>query len=153
MGETAWYVDSSVILRALVDDSAAAYAWLRGVISRNEALWGSRMLELEVCRVLSNTGKRSQVAAPYLHQFNLVAITDDLIGDAIALPHPLGAADSLHLATAIQLATLPLTLATHDAQMARAAQAIGRFPVIDPVTDDPLRPPVAPPQRADSQPS
>ena len=143
MREAAWYVDSSVILRALINHSAAARAWLRGVTARGEALYGSRMLELEVRRVIRNTGKPQYVADACLGRFQLITITDDLIDDAIGLPYPAGAGDSLHLATAIQLATLPLTLATHDAQMARTAQAIGRFPVIDPVTDDPLRPPVA----------
>jgi len=153
MREAAWYVDSSVVLRALVNRSAAAQTWLQGVISRGEALYGSRMLELEVRRVIRNTGQPQYVADDCLARFQLITITDDLIDDAIALPYPTGAGDSLHLATAIQIATLPLTLVTHDAQMARAAQAIGRFPVIDPVTDDPLRPPAAPPQRTDSQPS
>ncbi|MCL1841569.1 MAG: hypothetical protein FWF75_07480 [Propionibacteriaceae bacterium] len=58
------------------------------------------------------------------------------LDDAIALSHPLGAADAIHVATAMRLSSLPLPPATHDAQMARVAEATGLFPVVDPVTDD-----------------
>jgi len=87
-------------------------------------------------------GENQKAVDAYLDHFNLVVITDDIIDEAINLPYPLGGADAVHLATAIRLSSLPIAIATHDAQMARAAQAMG-FVVIDPVTDDSRRLPVA----------
>jgi len=142
MTSAVWYVDSSVILRAIVNGSTAARTWCSAAVKQGDAFYGSRMVELEVRRVVHNTGHTQREADAYLDLFHLISITDDLIDDAIALPYPLGGADALHIATALKLQTLAPTLATHDAQMAHAAQAIS-FPVTDPVTDDNRRPPVA----------
>jgi len=80
----------------------------------------------------------------YIDRFHLVAITDDFVDDAINLKPTIGAADAIHVVTALFLMkSLPLTIATHDAQMARALSAPNISMVIDPVTDDPNRPPVA----------
>ncbi len=103
---------------------------------------GSRMLELEVLRVVKNTGLALDVANEYVAEFFLIAITDDLIDEAIALNQAPGGADSLHLASALRLGTDAITLVTHNLQQANAAQSLG-FTVFDPVTDDPRRPPVA----------
>lgn len=100
------------------------------------------MLELEVLRVVKNAGLAVDVAKEYLDEFSLIAITDDLIDEAIAREPMLGSADSIHVASAIRLDPERVTLVTHDAQMARAALGLG-FQVLDPVTDDPGRGPVA----------
>ena len=94
------------------------------------------MLELEVLRVVNNAGLSTDVAREYLDEFALVAVTDDLIDEAIALDPVLGSADSVHVASALRLGAAHVTIVTHDAQMARAAAALG-FTVFDPVVDDP----------------
>ena len=137
-----WYVDSSVLLRALLGDSAAAKSWFEQAKAHGDRFIGSRMVEVEVRRVVRNIGQPQDAADAYLDEFALDSIDNDLLDESIAIPHPLGAADSIHVATAMRLGTGTLTLVTHDAQMARAAQALG-FTVHDPVTDDPNRAPVA----------
>lgn len=139
----AWFVDSSVILRAVVNGSSAAKTWFVHAVRDGDSFFGSRMLELEVRRVVRNGGGDQSDADYYLEAFQFLSVTDDLIDTAIALPQPLGGADSLHVATAMRLRPLPLTFVTHDAQQARAIQAAGMFPVLDPVTDDENHSPVS----------
>ena len=139
--ERTWFVDSSVLLRAIVDSSASAREWFEAAYAAGDRFVGSRMLELEVLRVVKNAGLTLDVANEYLAEFFLIAITDDLIDEAIALDQALGGADSVHLASAQRLGTDAVTIVTHDVQQASAARSLG-FTVFDPVTDDPKRPSV-----------
>ena len=138
-----WFVDSSVIVRALVNNSTAARRWLDAQDKAKDEWYGSRMLELEVSRVVRDAGADPRDADHYLDRFDLVSITDDIVDAASALPHRLGGADSIHVATAMRLRSLPLTFITHDPQQARAIEASQMFDVHDPVADDPTRSPVA----------
>ena len=140
---TAWFVDSSVILRALVNNSTAVQTWFTDCVTRDDEWYGSRMLELEVRRVLRDTGGNQADADVFLDRFHLVTITDDIVDDAIAIPYPLSGADAIHVATAITMRALSFTFVTHDAQQARAVRQENIFEVFDPVTDDPGRPPAA----------
>ena len=140
---TVWFIDSSVILRGLLGNSNAVRTWFADRGKNDDAWLGSRMLELEVRRVSRNSQIDTRDVDYYLDRFEFIAVTDNLIDDAIAMPHRLGSADALHVATALKLHPLPLTFVTHDAQQARAIQAMHAFDVHDPVTDDPKRPPVA----------
>ncbi len=135
------YVDSSVLLRAIVERSAAARAWFDAAQAAGDRFVASRMLELEVKRVLKNAGFDDAIAAAYLDEFVLVALTDDLVDEAIGIDERLGGSDALHIATALRVGTEAATIVTHDKQMATAALALG-FDVLDPVSDDPRRPPV-----------
>jgi predicted nucleic acid-binding protein len=137
--ERTWFVDSSVLLRAIADKSAAAREWFESAYAAGDRFVGSRMLELEVLRVVKNAGLATDVANEYLDEFALIAVGDDLIDEAIALDPVLGGADSVHVASALRLGVDKVTIVTHDAQMARAAASLG-FEVLDPVTDDPGRP-------------
>lgn len=139
--ERTWFVDSSVLLRAIADRSAAAREWFESAYAAGDRFVGSRMLELEVLRVVKNAGLAIDVANEYLDEFALIAVGDDLIDEAIALDPVLGGADSIHIASALRLGTGSVTIVTHDAQIARAAASLG-FGVLDPVTDDPGRPAV-----------
>lgn len=140
--ERTWFVDSSVLLRAITDKSAAAREWFESAYAAGDRFVGSRMLELEVLRVVKNAGLSTDVATEYLDEFALIAVGDDLIDEAIALDPVLGGADSVHIASALRLGADRVTIVTHDAQMARAAATLG-FAVFDPVTDDPGRAAVA----------
>lgn len=137
-----WYVDSSVLLRAIVDSSRAASAWFEAVVANGDRLVASRLLEVEVRRVVRTIGGDQDVVTEYLDEFVLIHIPDDLLDEAVAIEQRLGGADSIHIATALRVGTRAVTVATHDKQMATAAVALG-FDVTDPVTDDPHRGPVA----------
>lgn len=139
--ERTWFVDSSVLLRAIADKSTAAREWFESAYAAGDRFVGSRMLELEVLRVVKNAGLATDVAEEYLDEFALIDVGDDLIDEAIALDTVLGGADSVHVASALRLGVDEVTIVTHDAQMARAAVSLG-FDVLDPVTDDPGRPAV-----------
>ena len=141
LSERTWFVDSSVLLQAIADKSAAAREWFETAYAAGDRFVGSRMLELEVLRVVKNAGLATDVANEYLDEFALIAVGDDLIDEAIALELVLGGSDSLHVSAALRLGVDRVTIVTHDAQMARAAVSLG-FEVLDPVTDDPGRPAV-----------
>lgn len=132
----AWFVDSSVVLRALLGDSPAAKAWFESVKVRQERVVGSRLLELEVIRTTRRLGKSVADAESYLNDFYLFSINDDLLADAAKLTDKLSGADSIHVATAMKFGPTVLKFVTHDREMAEAAENLG-FVVIDPVTDDP----------------
>ncbi|MDR0285602.1 MAG: type II toxin-antitoxin system VapC family toxin [Propionibacteriaceae bacterium] len=137
MGELrTWYVDSSVVLRAIVDQSPAARAWFEERIEAGDRLVASRLMEVEVRRVAQNLGVSQDLVNEYVDEFWLLTVDDDLLAEAIALPERLGGADAIHVASALRLGSDVLILVTHDRQMATAAGHLG-FVVVDPVTDDP----------------
>ena len=135
------YVDSSVVLRAALGHSPATLGWFNAEAVAGRAFVASRLGLLEVERVAHNAGRAPDVAG-FTSRFAYVALDDALVDEARAIASPLKAADALHLATALRLGTDEVRVVTHDAQMARAAEALD-FDVIDPVTDDPGRAPVA----------
>lgn len=136
-----WYVDSSVLLRAMVDQSPAARSWFEGRVEADDRFVASRLMEVEVRRVTRNIGVDQDVVGEYVDEFLLMSVNDELLAEAIALDEKLGGADAIHVASAMRLGPAVLTLVTHDRQMATAATNLG-FEVLDPVTDDPGRPPV-----------
>ena len=133
-----WCVDTSVLLRALTDSSAAAVNWLT---TADGILAGSKMLEIETCRIIINRGGDSSLADDYLSDFTFTEITNEIADKAATLPVVISGADAIHVATALQLGQ-GVTLVTHDKQQAAAATVLG-LSVFDPVTDDPGHPPVA----------
>jgi predicted nucleic acid-binding protein len=141
-----WYVDSSVLLRVIVDQSPAARAWLQERVDAGDRFVASRLMEVEVCRVTKNAGVDQDVVREYIDEFTLMAITDDILGGAVALDQKLGGADAIHVASAVELGPDAIAIVTHDRQMAAAAADLG-FDVLDPVTDDPGRGPVDTPKQ------
>jgi predicted nucleic acid-binding protein len=137
-----WYVDSSVLFRAIVDQSPAAKAWFETATAARDRFIASRLMEVEVRRVTKNAGVDQDIVSEYIDEFFLMSVNDELLTEAIALDEPLGGADSIHVASALRLGPATLTLVTHDRQMATAATDLG-FTVLDPVTDDPKRGPVS----------
>ena len=136
-----WYVDSSVLLRAIVEQSHAARAWFEGASAAHNRFVASRLMEVEIRRVTKNAGVDQDIVSEYVDEFFLMSVNDELLAEAIALDDPLGGADSIHVASALRLGPAALTMVTHDRQMALAARNLG-FAVLDPVTDDPNRGPV-----------
>ncbi|GAB3919149.1 hypothetical protein GCM10011575_29530 [Microlunatus endophyticus] len=136
-----WYVDSSVLLRAIVEQSRAAKAWFESASAAHNRFVASRLMELEVRRVTKNAGVDQDIVSEYVDEFFLMSVNDELLAEAVALDERLGSADAIHVASALRLGVGTLTMVTHDRQMAKAASNLG-FAVLDPVTDDPNREPV-----------
>ena len=136
-----WYVDSSVVLRVVKEGSPAARGWFDAALAAGDDFLASRLMKVEVLRVLVNNALDRTGAEDVISRFVLLSLDDDLADEAVALHAALGGADALHIASALRVGTRVCTVVTHDAQMATAAQALG-FTVFDPVTDDPLRSPV-----------
>ncbi len=136
-----WYIDSSVLLRAIVEQSRAARTWFEGASAAKDRFIASRLMEAEVRRVTKNVGIDQDIVSEYVDEFFLMSVNDELLAEAIALDEPLGGADSIHVASALRLGPAALTIVTHDRQIASAARNLG-FTVLDPVTDDPNRGPV-----------
>jgi len=130
-----WYVDSSIILRAIKDDSKAANEWMSTTTGEFVA---SKLVEGEVRCILRNAGLDVSLADPYLDDFWFLPVTDEIIKSAWELDVVLKTADSIHLASALTISPDRVTVVTHDDAMKRAALHLG-FRVTDPVTDDPLR--------------
>jgi predicted nucleic acid-binding protein len=130
------------VLRSLLGASAATTQWFEGLRSQGVTLVASRLGELEVHRVAFNAGVDPALADSYTDRFAYAALDDALIDEARAIAHPVKSADAMHLAAALRIGPNALTFVTHDHQLATAATAAG-FAVLDPVIDDPGRPPVA----------
>ncbi len=138
MTERAWYVDSSVLLRALREQSPAARTWFEERVAAGDRFVASRLVEVEVRRVTKSAGVDQDVVTEYLDELMLAAVDNALMDEAIAIDEPLGGADAIHVATALRVGPAVLTVVTHDRQMEAAARALG-FATHDPVTDDPGR--------------
>jgi len=136
-----WYVDSSVVLRIAKEGSPAARAWFDAALARGDSFVASRLMRVEVLRVLRNNGLETAAAEDVIDRFTLLSLDDALADEAAALPVIAGGADALHLSAAGRLGAGAVTIVTHDAQMARAGVTLG-YAVIDPVTDDPRHPAV-----------
>jgi len=139
---TVFYVDSSVVLRALLWDSPATVEWFNLQRAVGNKLVASRIGELEVTRVAFNTKISREDLENYTLRFAYTPVDDQLITEALALNVVVKAADGLHLVAALRLGTDKVVFVTHDSQLANAAKQLG-FRVLDPVTDDPGRLPVA----------
>ena len=98
-------------------------------------------MKAEVLRVLANNKLDCAGADDLISRFVLLSLDDDLVDEAVKIDASLGAADALHVASALRVGVGTLRVVTHDAQMAAAARGLG-FTVLDPVTDDPRHPAV-----------
>jgi predicted nucleic acid-binding protein len=128
-------LDSSVILRKLFGEPDPLPEW-----SAIEEAYGSRLLPIEVGRVIDRARLAGQIddddvaalheeAARVLRSIDIIAMPEPIMRRASeAMPTVVGTLDAIHLATALELARhlqSSITIATHDAQLARAARASG----------------------------
>ncbi len=129
------YVDSSVLLRRLFGEANGLAEW-----AEIDEAFASRVLRVEVGRVIDRArlaGAIDDAGVEALHRglgemlrsIALVELSEPILSRAAGpMPTVLGSLDALHLATALELAReldAPIPLATHDAQLARAARASG----------------------------
>jgi predicted nucleic acid-binding protein len=129
------YIDSSVVLRLVLGQAGALREWRK--VDRGIA---SALVEVESLRTLDRLRLAEDLAESALAErreavYRLVATLDVveptrpiLNRAAQPLPVTLGTLDAIHLATALawrEANDTDLTLATHDAQLAVAARALG----------------------------
>lgn len=129
------YVDSSVLLRVVLGQPDRLAEWeqiKRGVTSALTRVECLRTLDRQ--RVVEMLGQaqyaeRRGLLLGFLERLDRIAITSTILRRAAEpFPTPLGTLDAIHLTTALAWRagkTPDLILATHDQQMARAAQAVG----------------------------
>lgn len=129
------FIDSSVLLRRLFGEPHPLKEWRRIKVA-----YASRLLPIEIGRVIDRARLATQItdeevvslheeARRVMRSIEILALTEAILDRAAAaMPTTLGSLDAIHLATALQLAPSldsPLVVATHDVQLARAAQASG----------------------------
>lgn len=129
------YIDSSVLLRKLFGEPHPLEEW-----PAIEEAYTSRVLLVEVGRVIDRCRLAGLIddeevaqlhleARQVLRSIDVVGLTEPILVRAGgAMPTSLGTLDAVHLATVLELAATlerPPVLATHDAQLARAARASG----------------------------
>jgi predicted nucleic acid-binding protein len=129
------FLDSSVLLRLLFGEPNPLRQW-----SEIRRAYASRLLLVEIGRVIDRVrleGLIDDEQVALLHEelrqlvrsIEVLSLTDEILSRAAgALPTVLRTLDAIHLTTALELAESirePVALATHDAQLARAARASG----------------------------
>ncbi len=129
------FVDSSVLLRKLLGEPHPLKEW-----KTIRTAYASRILALEVGRVIDRLRLNGDIddddvvrlhheARRALASVIVVPVTERILRRAQGpMPTTLGTLDAIHLASALEVAAsmpLPPALATHDTQLARAAQASG----------------------------
>ncbi len=128
-------LDTSVLARKLLGEPQPLDAW-----NEIEEAYASRLVPVEMGRLIDRlrlNGTIDDEQVVQLHQelqqvlraIDVVAITDEVLrGAAGPMPTVMGTLDAIHLATAVELRReigRPLSVATHDLQLARAARALG----------------------------
>lgn len=128
------YVDSSVLLRVALGEADALPAW-----GRIEEPISSELIRIECLRTLDRARLQGRVGEPILAKvradvleiidtFALVVL-DDGIKARAAEPFPtlVRTLDALHLASAlaVRASAADLPMATHDRELAIAAEALG----------------------------
>jgi predicted nucleic acid-binding protein len=129
------YVDSSVVLRVVLRQPGALREW-RSI----ERAVASALVEVECLRTLDrlrlrlgrsdrDLAHRREVVFDLLRTFEIVEIERPVLARAaLPLPSILGTLDAIHLATAALWRDSQgeeLVMATHDAELARGARALG----------------------------
>jgi len=128
------YVDSSVLLRVVLNEPGALRQWRR--ITRPLA---SEIIRLECRRTIDRARIRERLSdeavalrraavLEVLESFDIVPL-DTLVLERAAEPFPtlLSSLDAIHLATALlaRAQVADLRFATHDGELATAARAMG----------------------------
>lgn len=129
-----WYLDSSVGLRIALEHSPSATRWYDEQTAAGAPVASSRILHLEMTRVLRRELLDVSRADDFVDELTLLRVDDDLIAEARAIEPHIKSLDALHLASAQRIGTAHTTVVTHDANMAAVAKSLG-FEVHDPVTD------------------
>ncbi len=131
---TAYYLDTSVALRALLGHSPSAASWIDRITADDQHLVvSSRILRTELTRVLRREGLPVGRRDEILDVLSLVPITDGVMAAAEAIETHIKTLDAIHLGSVIA-SGIDATVVSHDAAMLAAATSLG-YPTHDPVTE------------------
>ncbi|MBO0852924.1 MAG: type II toxin-antitoxin system VapC family toxin [Nocardia sp.] len=129
------YIDSSIALRLILDDPGAqrVRAWWRTARTAGEDIYSSKLVQVEMARVLQREELSLALSMPVLSSLWLIDIDDDVIRTAssISTGKHLRSLDAIHLGTASLLAPDGVTVVTHDDRMKAVAETLG-LSVLDP---------------------
>lgn len=120
--------------------SAATRQSFETAAARGDRFVASLLMEIEVRRVTKNAGIDQDIVSEYVDEFLLMSVSDELLAEAIALPTPLGGADSIHIASAGRLGPAVLTLDPRQSDGSRSTRTWIRR--VRPGDRDPRRGPV-----------
>lgn len=130
-----FYADSSVILRAVLGQRGVLAGWnepvrsMTSALTRVECLRTLDRVRLEEDLVDEEMARRREAVFRLLRSLVLVdPVAAILERAAQPLPTVLGTLDAIHLSTALlwqEVRGEPVSLATHDAALGRAARACG----------------------------
>jgi predicted nucleic acid-binding protein len=125
MSADAWYLDSSAVVKTVVEDaeSTALADWLR----RQDRLAACDLVRVEVVRAARGS---DPAAVPRARQaigtLTLIRLDDDLYETAADLDPPfLRSLDAIHLAAALTMGPDLAGVVTYDRRMAAGAEALG----------------------------
>jgi predicted nucleic acid-binding protein len=125
MSADVWYVDSSALVKTVVEDaeSAALADWLRYW----DRLAACDLVRVEVVRAVRGS---DPAAVPRARQaigtLTLIRLDDDLYETAADLDPPLlRSLDAIHLAAALTMGRDLAGVVTYDRRMAAGAEALG----------------------------
>jgi predicted nucleic acid-binding protein len=136
---SAWYLDSSAIVKFAVEEpeSAALQAW-RTDIAPDVELVTSELAITEVLRAVARVDGDLHVARAHLDSLDHLVLDRDLLLAAAGLvPTRLRTLDAIHLAAAMTLGDDLAGIITYDERMADAAASLALTPVApgrDPAT-------------------
>jgi predicted nucleic acid-binding protein len=129
------YLDASVVLRLVLGEEQRLAEW-----DQVESAVASALTEVECLRTLDRLARMGRLSPDELAErrgavYQLLAAVDLIDVSRTVLrrasepfPTPLGTLDAIHLSTALlwrEAAGDPLTLTTHDRELATAARAAG----------------------------
>jgi predicted nucleic acid-binding protein len=127
------YVDASVLLRVILGEPDPLADWASAVPLSSELIRVECLRVIDRARIVlavsdMQTARHRSDVLEALGAFRLAPVTTTVL-DRAAEPFPtaLSSLDAIHLATALQLRDdIPdLLVATHDRELAVAAQAVG----------------------------
>lgn len=125
MNADVWYVDSSALVKTIIEEpeSAALAEWLRD----KDRLAACDLVRVEAVRAVRVS---DQVAVPRARQavatLNLIRLDDELSDAAAILDPPLlRSLDAIHLAAALSIGADLAGVLTYDARMAQGALYLG----------------------------
>lgn len=132
------YIDSSIALRLILDDpgSHRVRDWWRAARAAAEDLYASKLLQVEMSRVLHRQRLSPSLSLPVMSALWLIDIDDDVIHAAstISTGQHLRSLDAIHLGTATLLAPDGISVVSHDRRMKEVARGLG-LSVVDPAEE------------------
>jgi len=124
------YLDASALVKLVVPEPETGA--LTSFVRRPGVLASSALSQVEVVRAVRPHGAAAVAAGRRLLAcLDLVQLDDELLDLAAEIDPPLRSLDAIHVASALELGDALVALVTYDAQMTRAATALG-LPVAAP---------------------